>query len=201
MNAYGPALTALLVLVVAYLLGCFSTGYYLARWRTGQDIRSVGSGSTGSSNAGRLLGKSGFVMTAVGDIGKGVLAMLLGVYAGLEAWLLAAVLLAVVAGHLYPIQLGFRGGKGLATGIGALLVLDWRLTLTVLVLLGLAVLLTRQRTFSVIGCLLLAPLLALLWGHPPAVAAVLVVVVVLLVYGYRSNINEAVARVRARRSA
>src|SRR5687767_9587168 len=109
------SLTALLVLAAAYLLGCFSTGYYLARLRTGQDIRSVGSGSAGGSNVGRLLGKSGFAITMLGDTLKGALAVAVGVYAGLAPWLLGVVMLAVVLGHIFPVQLGFRGGKGLAT--------------------------------------------------------------------------------------
>jgi glycerol-3-phosphate acyltransferase PlsY len=108
-------LTALGVLAAGYALGCFSTGYYLVRNRTGMDIRELGSGSTGARNAGRVLGRQGFWLTMGGDMVKG----------GLTVWLTLALtgnyrlallaLLAVVAGHVWPAQLGFRGGKGVST--------------------------------------------------------------------------------------
>ena len=59
----------------AYLLGCFATGYYLVRARTGRDIREIESGSTGTSNVGRVLGKSGYLLTVLGDMAKGALAV------------------------------------------------------------------------------------------------------------------------------
>ncbi len=199
MDAYRPALTALLILAGSYLLGCFATGYYLARLRTGQDVRATGSGSTGGSNVGRLLGKSGFALTMIVDAVKGALAVGVGVYAGLAPWLLVAVTVAVVAGHIYPFQLGFRGGKGLATALGGLLVIDYRLPLIALALIGLAWLLSRQMTFSLVGGVLLVPLLALALGHSLAVAGVLAVLAALLLVAHRPNILEAAARLRARR--
>jgi acyl phosphate:glycerol-3-phosphate acyltransferase len=191
-------LTAITVLLASYLLGCFSTGYYLARRRTGQDLRSVGSGSTGGSNAGRLMGKSGFALTMAGDTVKGAVAVGAGVYFGLAPWLLVAVTLAVVAGHIFPVQLGFRGGKGLATALGALLVFDWRLPLLLLALVGLAWLLSRQMTLSLVGGVLIGPVLAVWLGHAPAVAAWLALLAALLLYAHRPNIEAAVRRLRER---
>lgn len=188
--------TALLILLASYLLGCFATGYYLARLRTGRDIRAVGSGSTGGTNVGRLLGPGGFALTMAGDALKGALAVVVGVYAGLAAWLLVGVMLAAVAGHIFPIQLGFRGGKGLATALGALLAFDWRLPAMVLPLIVLAWLLSRQMTFSLVGGVLLVPVLAVVLGHTPAVGVGLAAVAVLLLYAHRPNIQAAVARLR-----
>ena len=99
----------------AYLLGCLATGYYLVRARTGRDIREIDSGSTGARNVGRVLGKTGFGLTVLGDFGKGALAVW-----GARHWthdhqLAALAMLAVVAGHIWPAQLRFRGGKGVAT--------------------------------------------------------------------------------------
>jgi glycerol-3-phosphate acyltransferase PlsY len=111
-------LTLLATTVLAYALGCINTGYYLVRARTGDDLRSRGSGTAGATNTGRVLGRGGFVAAMAGDVLKGVAAV------ALARWLapgpgpaLAAV--AVVAGHVYPAQLGLRGGKGLATTFGA----------------------------------------------------------------------------------
>jgi glycerol-3-phosphate acyltransferase PlsY len=194
------SLVAFIILAVAYGLGCVSTGYYLARLATGRDVRTVGSGSTGGTNVGRLLGRKGFVLTFAGDALKGALAVGLGRYVGLAPWLLVAAALAAVAGHIFPIQLGLRGGKGLATALGALLVVDWRLPALLLPLIGLAWLLSRQMTFSLAGGLLLGPLLALALGHPPAVAAGLAALVALLLWAHRPNLRAAVQRLRSPRA-
>lgn len=70
--------------IAAYLLGCFNTGYYLVRMMTGQDVRTLASGGTGSRNVGRLLGAKGFVLTLIGDAGKGMAAVWLGQYLALD---------------------------------------------------------------------------------------------------------------------
>src|SRR5262245_50638104 len=125
-------LTTLVVIVISYGLGCFSTAYYLVRWRTGQDIRSLGSGSAGARNASRVLGKGGFAITFLGDFVKGAIAVGLARYLDLPSFGLAAAYIAVVAGHLWPIQLGGKGGKGASTALGGGLVVDPMLGLATL---------------------------------------------------------------------
>lgn len=115
------------IVLGAYLLGCFATGYYLVRWRMGRDVRDLGSGNIGARNVGRLLGRSGFWLTVLGDFGKGALAVWLAGHFTSDARLALLAMVAVVAGHIWPLQLHFRGGKGMATSLGALLVYDWRL--------------------------------------------------------------------------
>ncbi|HOW66002.1 MAG TPA: glycerol-3-phosphate acyltransferase [Candidatus Paceibacterota bacterium] len=107
-------------IAAAYGLGCFSAGYYLVRWRTGSDIRARGSGATGAKNVGRLLGFWGFAATFLIDSAKGALAVGLGRWLGVPPGVLMIVVLAVVIGHAWPVQLGFRGGKGIATALGAM---------------------------------------------------------------------------------
>ncbi len=119
---------------LAYALGCFTTGYYLVRARTGQDLREVGSGSVGARNAGRVLGWRGFVLTVLGDFGKGALAVWAARHFTTDDRLVLVALLAVVAGHVWPAQLRFRGGKGMATALGALLVYDWQLAVALALL-------------------------------------------------------------------
>ena len=114
----------------AYCLGCFATGYYLVRWRTGQDLRELGSGNVGARNAGRVLGWRGFVLTLAGDFAKGALAVWGAAQLSPEEPVVTLALLAVVAGHIWPAQLRFRGGKGLATSLGGLVAYDFRLALT-----------------------------------------------------------------------
>jgi glycerol-3-phosphate acyltransferase PlsY len=115
--------TAWLVIPAAYLLGGISPGYLLVRRRTGKDVRRQGSGATGATNSARILGRRGFVLVLFLDAVKGALAALGGCLADLEnGWEFAAAT-AVVAGHVWPLQLGFRGGRGLAPLLGAWLVL------------------------------------------------------------------------------
>ena len=112
-----------LTVPAAFLLGGVSAGYWLVRLRTGADVRSVGSGATGATNAARVLGGGGFAFVLLLDAAKGALAVLVARYAGLaDGWEFAAAF-SVVAGHIWPVQLGFRGGKGLGPLLGAWLAL------------------------------------------------------------------------------
>jgi len=187
---------AALAIIIAYLLGCFNTGYYLVRMMTGQDIRTQTSGGTGSRNVGRLLGAKGFVLTLIGDAGKGMAAIWLGQYLALDHGPLLVVLLAVTAGHIWPAQLGFRGGKGFATLAGGLMLLAPSLLLAGF-LLSLAFLLIVRRTTKA-GLLALAcsPVIMALersrngqpWLSPELGIYCLLVVTVL--YAHRSNIRK-----------
>jgi acyl phosphate:glycerol-3-phosphate acyltransferase len=114
---------AWIILPAAYLLGGISPGYWLVRWRTGADLREQGSGATGATNAARLLGRQGFIAVMVLDALKGAVAAAAARWVGLsDGWEFAAAV-AVIAGHIWPIQLGFRGGRGLSPLLGAWLVL------------------------------------------------------------------------------
>jgi len=113
-------LHALACLVGAYALGCFGTGYYLVRAQTGRDIREIGSGSLGARNVGRVLGRSGLCVTLLADFAKGGLAVWAARHLTGTEVLTGVALLAVTVGHVWPVQLGFRGGKGVATAVRTL---------------------------------------------------------------------------------
>lgn len=116
-----PAWSHIAIVIAAYLIGGLSPGYWLAKRRGGVDLRDTGSGATGATNAGRVLGRRGFYTVVALDVLKGML-----VAGGVHfcfpeiplAWKCAASY-AVVAGHIWPVWLGFRGGKGVATFYGA----------------------------------------------------------------------------------
>jgi len=113
---------AIATVALAYALGCVNAAYYLLRWHDGRDIRGLGSGTAGARNAGRVLGRWAFVLVFALDAAKGAAAVLAA-----RAWAPeVAPLCTVVAvvGQVWPVQLGWRGGKGVATAIGALVVLD-----------------------------------------------------------------------------
>jgi len=114
-----------LVLIAAYLLGSIPFGYLIVRALEGADVRASGSGGTGATNVSRRAGKWAGVLTLLLDAAKGALAVWLARALttpdmGINWWVAAAAILAVL-GHCFPVWLGFRGGKGVATGVGVFL--------------------------------------------------------------------------------
>jgi len=182
-----PLYTTLVVIIVSYGLGCFSTAYYLVLWRTGQDIRTMGSGTAGARNVGRILGKSGFALTFLGDAGKGALAVALARWLELPSFGLVAALIAVVAGHLWPIQLGGRGGKGASTALGGGLVLNLWLGLATLAIALLFLGLTRSFTRAGMIAMALSPVAAWLLGLDWVIVGGVLVVAILLLFAHREN--------------
>ncbi len=185
-----------LILLISYGLGCFCTGYYLTRWRTGQDIRQLGSGNVGARNVGRVLGPVGFGLTLLGDTAKGAAAVWLALDWQLSLGGVILALLAAVAGHMWPVQIGFRGGKGIATGLGGMLVFDLWLVAIMLVLVGLVGLVIRHSTVSGLIVITTTPLIAWIRGYPLPVVVGLALLAPMILFAHRGNIR---AFVRARR--
>ncbi len=187
---------ATLAITIAYVLGCFNTGYYLVRIMTGQDIRTLASGGTGSRNVGRLLGAKGFVVTLIGDAGKGMVALWLARSLALDHWQLFVVLVVVTAGHIWPAQLGFRGGKGFATLAGGVILLEPVLFLAGLLLSLVFLSFVRRTTKAGLLALACSPVIMAIerschgqpWFSPELIIYCLLVVMVL--YAHRSNIRK-----------
>lgn len=121
-------MTVIVVVIVAYLIGSIPVGYLIVRGKVGDDIRQSGSGGTGATNVSRRAGRAAGVFTLVLDALKGVVAVLVArtVFAGVGPyadWLAAAAGIAAIVGHIFPVWLGFRGGKGVATGVGVFIIL------------------------------------------------------------------------------
>jgi glycerol-3-phosphate acyltransferase PlsY len=117
----------IIVVIVSYLLGSIPFGYLIVRKKVGADIRETGSGGTGATNVLRRAGKAAGVFTLVLDALKGAVAVEWAVgLAGTSshaAWIVTAAAIAVIVGHIFPVWLRFRGGKGVATGVGVFLML------------------------------------------------------------------------------
>ena len=191
----------------AYLLGCCTTGYYLVRWRTGKDIRDSGSGSVGARNVNRILGLPGFVVTVLGDFGKGALAVWAAQHFTSGQKLAALAMLAVVAGHIWPAQLRLRGGKGMATSLGALCVFDFHLILAFALLFGLGYALVRKSILPGLVALASLPFVSAYLsykppGHvsdPTEVLAVSILASMVLI-AHRRNLTEEIIHMFERRS-
>jgi glycerol-3-phosphate acyltransferase PlsY len=156
------------IALAAYLLGCFTTGYYLVRLRLGQDLRGLGSGSVGARNVGRQLGWQGFLLTVLGDCSKGALAVWAARHFTTDDRLVLVAMVAVVVGHVWPVQLLFRGGKGMATSLGALIIYDYNLALVFALLFAAAFAVLRKTVLPGLFALACLPLMNWYLAHRPA---------------------------------
>lgn len=188
----------LLTVVLGYLLGCFSAAYFLAKRVGNIDIREHGSGNAGTGNMLRVLGLKYAIVTLVLDALKGTLAgaigfWLLGGLGGAGGWGLALGGFAAILGHSYPFYLKWKGGKGVATLIGVLLLFNFWLTLLILGLCLLGVLLVRiYSVFSLVGSLVIAIVFSF-FPTPGLVAPEIIFVWVCflqLLFMHRGNISR-----------
>lgn len=174
-------------LLIAYLLGSIPVGYLVGS-RTGIDLRRKGSGNVGATNAFRVLGPARGLLTLVGDLGKGLLATWLGMRLGgpgLGAW----TGLAAIAGHSWSPFLRFQGGKGVATGAGAALVLNPIALLVALMAFLATTALTRLVSLgSIIAVIVLA--VFMLFMAPLETSVFGVGTAMLVIYRHRSNIQR-----------
>ena len=186
--------------VGAYALGCFATGYYLVRARIGQDIRELESGSIGARNVSRVLGKTGFLITLLGDFGKGALAVWAVRHFSGSELLAAMAAICVVVGHIWPVTLQFQGGKGAATSLGALLVYDPHLTLALIVCCLPGVLLLRKLTLPGMAAYVCLPVVSYWLHRNPVEATLLAVLTALVVFAHRQNLLKEFPGLVPRRS-
>lgn len=178
------------VLAAAYLLGSISFGLVASRVLDGADPRRHGSGNVGFTNVLRVGGKGAAAMTLIGDLGKGGAAVLLARRAGLtELGVLAAGAL-VTLGHIAPVFLRFRGGKGVATGIGVLLVLDPPVGAATAALWLAAVALTRISSLGAIVAFVCLPLTTAALGRSTAQQWFALALALLILARHRSNIER-----------
>ena len=157
---------AIVVIAAAYLLGSIPFGYLIVRMRFGADVRETGSGGTGATNVSRRAGKVAGVLTLLLDAAKGAVAVVLATCLLHTDFAVngpvAGAAFTVIVGHCFPIWLGFRGGKGVATGVGVFLVLaPWVLGGTAIIFL-LIVWLTRYVSLGSIVATAAFPVLVVL---------------------------------------
>ena len=175
-----------LLIAAAYFLGNISPSTLLAR-SVGKDIKKEGSGNAGTTNALRVLGKKAALITLAVDIGKGVLAVLLGTFFGspMTAMLCA---LAAFLGHVWPVCFHFKGGKGVAVAVGALLGVNWQLALAALAVVAVVVALTRMVSLGSVLAAASFPVLA--YFMEPDFLFIGCIMAALLIYAHRGNIKR-----------
>ena len=185
-------MTALLVVAIAYLLGGIPFGYLLVRWKSGSDIRSQGSGNIGATNVLRTTGRALGIATLLLDIGKGFLAVwIAGRLTDGAAWATSAAAVAVMLGHAYPVFLKFRGGKAVASVVGAFLYLTPAALGAVVVVFVATVAWTRHISLGSIISAAVLPLAVWLIMVPAVpVEAAAIVCGAFIIYRHSSNIQR-----------
>ena len=186
-------LTSLLLLAIGYLLGSMPNGYLAGRWLKGIDLRQYGSGSTGATNVLRNVGKAPALVVFLLDVGKGALAVLLAKNFGLNDWVQVLAGLAALAGHIWPVLLGWKGGKAVATGLGMFLGLAWPVGLACFGLFMAVISISRIVSLSSVVAAIGLPVLMVLAGANGASISVSVVASVMVLWRHRSNIERLIA--------
>jgi len=186
--------TAAALVGVAYLLGSVAFAVLLVRLSTGKDIRTEGSGNAGATNVLRAHGRGLGLAVAALDIAKGALGVILVRLATADPRYAAAAAFAAVLGHVFPLYYGFRGGKGVATAVGAFLVLTPWATLVCVGIFVVIVAATRYVSLgSVVAIVLLPPVAGLVFHAPRAVVLAAAATAVLVVLKHRDNLRRLAA--------
>lgn len=193
--------SALVVVVVAYLLGSIPFGYLIVRIGGGEDIRERGSGNIGAANVARNAGAIAGVLTLILDAAKGYAAVLIAARmspaSSSARWMMAAAI-AAVAGHMFPVWLGFRGGKGVATSLGVFLPICREAVLAAVILWTLVVAFWQYSSLgSVVAAAAMPVIVYLLYapGHAPPgyITGGTILVAILVLIQHRSNIERLIA--------
>lgn len=183
-----------LTIFVAYIIGSIPTGYLIVKAKTGQDIRTIGSGGTGATNVKRVLGKKWFFIVMILDAIKGALPVVLAkIYAtvGLSigiAPVLASI--AVILGHSKPLFLQFKGGKSVASGVGTILALNWIVGLITALIWATITYTTKYVSVGSIIALAISPFLMFFFGAPIAYTLYCLLGAIYITYLHRENIKR-----------
>jgi acyl phosphate:glycerol-3-phosphate acyltransferase len=198
-------LTDTLALLASYLLGSIPFGYLIVKMSSGKDVRASGSGATGATNVMRTAGKKAGLMTFALDIAKGFVAVLaarwiIGVGLWETNWVVAAAAFLAIVGHVFPVWLGFKAGKGVATGVGVFLAIAPLAVVCALAVFALILKATRYVSLgSVIASALMLPLM-LFWNglvfpspYLTQMLAAVGAVVALIIVKHADNIRRLMA--------
>ncbi len=185
----------ILIAIVAYLIGSIPTGYIIVKLKTGQDIREVGSGSTGATNVKRVLGKAWFFIVMILDAIKGALPVVLAAYLSskfADAMRIAPPLAAtcVIIGHSKPLFLGFRGGKSVASGVGTIIALCPLAGVSIAVIWAIITYISKYVSLGSIIAVSCAPFLMYAFKQPISYIVYCALGAIYIIYLHRENIKR-----------
>lgn len=179
-----------LLVIAAYLIGSIPTGLIFGKLIWKKDLRRFGSHNIGATNAWRVLGRKAGLFIFVLDFLKGQIGVLLGAYLFAAPCAMVVGGLFAMLGHIFPLFIGFRGGKGVATGLGVIATLMPKIT-AIIFLVWLAIfLITRYVSVGSIVAAILAPILAACFKEPPEFFAFALAAAAVIVWRHRENIKR-----------
>ncbi len=193
--------TYIIVAILAYAIGSISFSVIFSKKFAGFDVREKGSGNAGSTNVLRTVGKRAAALTLLCDALKGVGAILIAIIAGKiiedvdKALLVQIAAICVVLGHTFPIFFGFKGGKGVATSLGVLLMINWQIGLICLVFALVIMVLTKMVSAGSVLAAILFPILTLFLGKEHFIVegnyfVFSIIMALLVMFNHRSNITR-----------
>ena len=195
--------TYIIIAVIAYLIGSINFSVIISRKMAGFDVREKGSGNAGTTNMLRAVGKKAALITLLCDILKGVVAILIALIAGKiannvdKALLIQIAGILVVLGHTFPIFFEFKGGKGVATSLGVLLMTNWQIGLICLVFAIVIMLFSRMVSMGSVGTAILFPVLTLFINNNFIVEAsgikyfiYSLILALIVIFNHRENIKR-----------
>ena len=185
-------LKLLIFTIIAYLIGSIPTGYLIVKIKKNEDIRKIGSGSTGATNVKRVLGKKWFFIVMILDAIKGAVPVLLANYFVIKyssiglAPVLSAI--AVLIGHSKPIFLGFKGGKSVASGVGTILALCFPVGIIVAIIWSIITYISKYVSLGSIIAISISPILMYLFKQPIAYTVYCLLGALYIIWLHRENI-------------
>ena len=198
-------ITYIIVAILAYLIGSVNFSVLISKKMAGFDVREKGSGNAGSTNVLRTVGKKAAIITLICDILKGVVSVLIALFVGViagesanSAVVVEIAALAVVIGHTFPVFFGFRGGKGVATSLGVILIVNWKIGLICLVFALALMALTRMVSLGSISASVLFAVLTMfirdsyIGGIEFDFSFIIfgILLAALVIYNHRSNLKR-----------
>ena len=183
-------LTATSIIIASYLLGSLSTAILVCRAMGLPDPRADGSGNPGATNVLRIGGKTAAAITLVGDVMKGVIPVLVARQVSDSVSVLAAAACFAFIGHLFPIFFQFRGGKGMATALGAITTMAWPVGLAMCATWLASAMISRYSSLSSLICAVLAPFYAAILHFPISHIIGIAVMSVFLIWRHKANITR-----------
>ncbi len=195
--------TYIIIALLAYAIGSINFSVIISKKYAGFDVREKGSGNAGTTNMLRSVGKKAAAVTLICDILKGVVAIIIALIAGKiakntdQALLVQIAGIAVILGHTYPIFFGFKGGKGVATSLGILIMTNWQIGLICLLFAVIIMAFSKMVSMGSVGAAILFPILTLFIQNHYIVQAsgfkyfiYSVIVAAIIIFNHRSNIKR-----------
>ena len=185
-----PQITYSIAIIIAYLIGSIASAILVSKWLQLPDPRSIGSGNPGATNVLRTGNKTAAALTLLGDLLKGLLPVLAGRWLQFEMFALCCIGLAAIIGHMYPVYYRFRGGKGVATTLGALFGISWPLAVAWLVIWLSVAKITRYSSLAALLATVCLPLLSWWLAYPVAILGFTIAITILVFWRHRKNIKN-----------